>query len=515
MGKQNTIICALLTVLAGCSSNSPKEEDALLAGTGIRQAVDDRLFVGMGNPGFLAMPGDKEKLSALIQAGFISVVPVPDGAPWWRLQVQHANGPQSDYLPFSLGARTIIGKHDQKSWSEGSVSYFAETVDYTLTLNPELKTSSTTLGPFSIRLVLVNQPAVGSWQIDSQSDLSSLQRDKAALESALEVGGSAALDAAISVASKQASDMLGQQIQRAAGLEAIDGQGIVRKPGARLAFYIPDNELSNGTTFGMAKSTCNNVKAGGLNWHLATATESPAVLSLNRGNLIIDSPTSSIWKGRLAGVSVLIVDSFGFIGRQQVESNLPGSEPISTRWKYTIAISPDGSAKWNSEAPSNYGLALDQVPVAWNNNAGQTGRKPLCAANSSGTVPVAKATSAAQTSAGSAASGTNMKVATVSTKASGSSSVSGGKCEHLVNPGEYAIIARRKSVKPQAYDVAVSADNRIMWMASAIDMNTLQQYLKLATSVTPKPYFVLFVNKSSSASVAERVRSAIVASGAC
>jgi hypothetical protein len=370
----------LTSTLQGCDSSPPEGEVQMLAGAGIGVPVQGATWLGgRGNLANLQSDNDYSRtISSLVDGGVLTIVPDTSGPPWWKLAIQQGQADGFGNFSFPLGYRNVVSKHDQRSWSDGATKYFAETVDYEVKLNGNFKTGQAVVGPFSVRLVLVDDPAAGGWQVSPQSNLSAFSADQRAAQALIaQAGDSRKLQAALADAARQANDQLAAQVSQSTGLKAASNAGVVRKPDVQLAFMVPDGELADQATFATAKSTCASSQVSGLHWHLASRAEAEKMTFTSNGALAVDTPNSSIWGTRLNGVFVLILDGWS----STAPLNMDAPVGMTPRWYLQLTDLSGAHVKFDTEWPDSYGHKPGDVVVSWKVNDGKTHRKPLCVAS--------------------------------------------------------------------------------------------------------------------------------------
>lgn len=104
-------------------------------------------------------------VSLLAHTGRVNPVPDAGNPNGWRMDVPGVENPGT--VRVAIGTRVITSRTNQRTWTEGAKEYTAETITYVIKRAPDIAVpGSADLGPFSFRLVIVNDPAVGEWRVD-------------------------------------------------------------------------------------------------------------------------------------------------------------------------------------------------------------------------------------------------------------------------------------------------------------------------------------------------------------
>jgi hypothetical protein len=179
MTRTAIVALGVLVIMAACkpsgsSGGSPGNAAPLVDDSQALQEIGFAAPILVSADTSLALDGqgnfitdqNTKLLDAFLKAGVLGIDANMNGNPWWTFT--RTNNPAASFnggiVSVPVATRQISKRSDQKTWTEGSVNYFAETVTYTIAVaSPYTGGKSISLGPFSLRLVLVNDPAVGHW----------------------------------------------------------------------------------------------------------------------------------------------------------------------------------------------------------------------------------------------------------------------------------------------------------------------------------------------------------------
>jgi hypothetical protein len=198
-----------------------------------------------------------------------------------------------------VGQRHITGRTEQRSWKENAIDHYAETITYTITTTPELqKAGLAVLGPFSIRMVMQNDPAVGHWQVQSDPLTGAMpglaSGEEVAIQNQLTAFGSAhegEMQAGIASAIAQAFNMKEAAMAAAGGLARDPKVPFVSfKRSANLAFYTKVQPSQSMSPTQML-DYCRSLKTPGYGpWRMATIDDLKALLDQFPFGRLVDLP---------------------------------------------------------------------------------------------------------------------------------------------------------------------------------------------------------------------------------
>lgn len=370
-------------LISSCSSAPPAEEATLLNSTALSIPVFGQLSLPrLNDASFAENSPSIQEIAALAKADIVRFDPDQDNAPWWRMVLADGNV-DAGTLRYQLGARQFTGRRDVRSWSDGPVKFFAETIDYKVIADQRFtQLSSREFVPFSFRFVLRNDPAVGQWQIDSQSDFTSFQTDQQQVEAAVAATGNLdQLRAATAKAAASAMQAIAALIGQQAGVQRESTTGVVVKGATNTAYYLVPDEVPDGTNFGSLRAICAHLHFGRTKWRVANPQESDALLAKRDGKTVIDSPNFALWPAMRP--NRILLDGWRMLGRDgPIESSLPGTMVVGVRQRWVLDVDTDGSVRYATEYPDDYRQPIDNLKVSWKVNDGTTRRQVLCAANS-------------------------------------------------------------------------------------------------------------------------------------
>jgi len=329
--------------------------------------------------------------AALSRAGYISAAPYSNGDPWWHFNLndgQLANN-NTDAI-VNMGERQIINRSEQRSWSDNSIQYFSETINYKIVIAPRLKVASVgDIGPFSIRIVMVNDPSIGHWTLqndplDASETMPAAPENDAVMTQLNNLGlaSAAAFRGQIVESIQDSYHQVAAAILQQSGLQPKNTDlGVLVASSRHLAYLKDVSDLPDGAVFADAKSYCANLKRDDLAWRLATFEEVNEVAPQVNGSTRMDSPDGQIWG--LAQGKKFIVDTFSTYAGQ-VADHPPGETSsgmgalVNRRVFY---LQPGGIVTSGEEYSDNYSYSIDQEKVAWISTPnGGTGARPMCVA---------------------------------------------------------------------------------------------------------------------------------------
>jgi hypothetical protein len=239
----------------------------------------------------------------LTEAGALEPVAAADRPPWWVFKPV-AGGAAGDQITLPIAHRKISGRTETRQWTEGPSKLFGETINYTVEVDPNVKGLTTrSFGPFSFRLVLVNDPAVGHWTVRSPGGFDT---PIAALDTP-QVLNAVAQQSRASVNDFQQRIGAAKQQSYGAIQKALQDNGVLMRstkapnvllsPRAHLAFYIQPNDQAAGA-LGDYLAYCRAVRVPGYGpWRLASQAELTAVTEMREQGLrtLIDTPDRRLW----------------------------------------------------------------------------------------------------------------------------------------------------------------------------------------------------------------------------
>jgi len=291
----------LLTLVLGCSPVPAGLDDTpFLNALGFGGAISETVSLTHNLDANAQLPADDAAslIALLFAAKYINVVPNAGAAPYFFFGGVGAHMVDANSnMVIPLGTRQIVSRSNQKSWSEGAVKFFAETVTYTVqgaADNPVLKGES--VGPYTMRLVLQNDPAVGQWQVnvDRGTSFAPDQDSKALLQKVLEIGAADLADLNTTIGKTRVGvfDGIEKSLRDSGAIEKTADPGVVLSPNAKLAFYISPVDFSHHKLAEIGPY-CASVAAGKYHWRWPVLNELRQVVG--QDGFLIDTPDHRIW----------------------------------------------------------------------------------------------------------------------------------------------------------------------------------------------------------------------------
>lgn len=185
--------------------------------------------------GQLRVDENAHVVAAMHAAGVVGVAADPSKDPWWRW----LSSGESD-VP--VATRRVVSKGNVERWESGATKFFAETITYKLIVNETFReVLGSEAGPYTYRLVLGYDPAVGEWRryADGSGGQSPLDRDRSVLwVRAVESGGQKLpqLMQAIGDAQTRASDAIEKDLAQSGLLAKTADQGVLVSTRSGLAW---------------------------------------------------------------------------------------------------------------------------------------------------------------------------------------------------------------------------------------------------------------------------------------
>lgn len=237
-------------------------------------------------------------INTLIDTGAVSVLPATSGPPWWQLtpkpDAAMAGGARADF-----GARKVKKIYNTKGWKDGPRAYFSESIDYVV--GGSKLFGGREFGPFTIRPVFVNDPAVGEWRLDSLGTVSGNLNmsnpdgpEAAEIFSSFYRGGcnQAPLSQRRLNAQQAAFDLVTENIKTTLAATPASRDVLVSKAN-NLAYYKGFAQGYPEMNLNMARSYCDGVRVKGFKaWRVASAND---IGLLNAGGRLLDAPDGRLW----------------------------------------------------------------------------------------------------------------------------------------------------------------------------------------------------------------------------
>lgn len=317
------VACALL-LLSSCGSGKPDiDETEFLAAINFTApiSVSVQLNQFYDYYGRVQNTDNTNLIAFLANAGFIGAVAQTNSAPWWHFNV--AGGSlANEQFTILVGKRVVTNHSDEKSWSEGAIKYYAETITYTIQLADGIKSATSAhFDQNSFRLVLMNDPAVGRWQavVGGGRGTTFDGSDTATVVKELASEGNGYLNnflQKIADAKTQSSDQIQASLASQHTLEVGPLPRTLLNKRAGILFYKGEAfNLANNVTLGTLKNYCSQLHAGNYSWTLPTDAQLSIVMQRNSYNPanIIDTPDGRLWgdvaRPTVPGTVILTADA--------------------------------------------------------------------------------------------------------------------------------------------------------------------------------------------------------------
>lgn len=353
------ILCAgLFFTLADCGSHSEspstQQENAILDGTGFSTPVTytaEFSDIFAFNGGFT---GDTNvnAISALVKTGHIQIA-ASSSPPYWTYSVVigSLNG---NKIEVPLAHREIKSRSNEKAWTEGSVSYYAEDVNYDLVLEPPFAQAFNMKSlQKTFRVVMKNDPADGKWTLADRGNTFDPNDAQDLSTGVLNLGKDREpFVSAIQKATHEAADSIANQLKSQGVLEKGPGAILMSKQ-AHLAF-MPIAGNFNGHQTGELAQLCHNYQnllPSYHNWHWATRNDLSHIM--NSQGAIIETPDHRFW-GDLTGSGLLQIEanSFGDNNGWYTLEQLSGRPPTNFYWLSKLQINDAGIGTFGQDTAS-------------------------------------------------------------------------------------------------------------------------------------------------------------------
>jgi hypothetical protein len=311
-------LCCFGLILASCSVFDHVDDSGALEALGLNKPIVisaslDRVFDGQGN--FLSenlLGASGSTVALVVKSGFLDVVAAPESEPYWRFEPKKGEVKKGGFFGTGLvyevpiARREVTGRSNEKTWSEESIKFFAETVTYNIVLDDGIAAvlGQKEFGPFSFRLVMVNDPAVGAWQVSlirgtSFNESDALQQVNEALKRAGTAAEPDLLAKIAAIRDKRSSDINAQYQKIADGLaadgtaarDAADPNVLVSKKNG-LAFYVGDIGPAPNSIMD-ARGYCAKINTSSYQgWRIPHPNE---LGSMVQNGKLADAPDGRVW----------------------------------------------------------------------------------------------------------------------------------------------------------------------------------------------------------------------------
>ncbi len=232
------------------------------------------------------------------KAGYVRIVPSLEHWPWWGFAP--VDGTFSDgVLPMRVGTRIVTRRSEERTWQEGPNRYYAETIAYSVVPSDRLRpVVSGALPQRPFRLIAVNDPAVGHWQVLVGPERTPFDpKDTAALAEQLAgIGGTYAddLSASIGTAQQGAFETIERQLLASRTLARSNNYAdLILSPAHNLVFYAKSIALTQPLS--EVQSYCRSLQFPGFaRFRIPSQSDMGAVIDSKTGRFI-DTPDGRFW----------------------------------------------------------------------------------------------------------------------------------------------------------------------------------------------------------------------------
>ncbi len=294
------LLVSIAITFAACGPSKPKVDDSRFITAISSDSNMVTIYLGNGNI------SNKPLVALFIRAGYISLVRNASGPPWVHYNVTDGTL-QSDTFMVNAAHMVVDDRSDQREWKEEASEFFAETLK--LHFEPEDKLKPFVpgkIGPIVIRLVLVNDPAVGQWQLSDKTQIQNNPSPGQLLSQSLETAGTALepwLDNAI-YSEIEAGEAENGIIERSAS----DPNVLVSRNN-NLAYYVKPNAFAY-TTVHALREYCASIRSPAFSdWHVPSIYELKAVFPQNS-----QPGTPRLWGMLLDGQPNFLTSTFAVGG---------------------------------------------------------------------------------------------------------------------------------------------------------------------------------------------------------
>jgi hypothetical protein len=251
-------------------------------------------------------------LVALLNQKMATFEPNLAAAPYWLINIGSIPH-DGNMMTLTLGRRKFMNATELMRYQRDGNDYFAETVHYTIVPDSgDLHLASGIgYGPFTVRLIYINDPAVGHWDIDSspygQAPFDP-EAERAAVLAQLAPAGcsSAPITMGIATARTHAFDQIEATLKNSGQIERGTRPDILVSRSGWHAFYTgyADGKKMEGTNWQTrlptANALCQSISVGPYkNWRLPTPEEFQTATTSVQGSdslrMFLDTPDRRLW----------------------------------------------------------------------------------------------------------------------------------------------------------------------------------------------------------------------------
>lgn len=252
-----------------------------------------------------------------MQAGFITAL--PDNAPPLYAHFNVVRGSLSgNAATITVAQRTIVSRSNSQSWDEGPLKFYAETITYSIAIDPLLaKVSGQAPTNLQLRLVLVFDPARGAWAVyNAPGRGTTFPNDAVNLLIAQIAKTPIVIWPYLNNAKTQASSQILQELLASGPVKrsAYD-PGVLDDASASLAYYTGyAYNIQGNSTLQNARDMCGRLTIPHYGpWRLPSIQELQNVIvgNLGGGNArFADTPDRKLWGTVIAPVTEILTSNF-------------------------------------------------------------------------------------------------------------------------------------------------------------------------------------------------------------
>lgn len=328
----------MVSLVGGCSKGRPNfNETEILSQMGFNSPItfSASLMLNWDWNGNL-YSNEQPVMAFLREAGFIRVSPKPSAQPYWIFNIDDAEFKDQTVIA-TIASRKITARSEEKSWAEGNIEYFAETISYRFEIPAHLKSllnSPDVMAERKFRLVIKNDPAFGKWTLaDRGNDFDS--NDAASIIAQIpQLGQPYISDLTQAIQSNRNASFaqIANDLKSSGTIEKALDPYVLTSKIQGLAFYVKPNGFSLLSVNG-AKRYCSTIASHPpRQWRLAATGDFQKVVQPfpNQSGFynFVDTPDGRIW-GSIAvpshpnGFSNLFQSDYFIMNPQVASTELP------------------------------------------------------------------------------------------------------------------------------------------------------------------------------------------------
>jgi hypothetical protein len=287
-------------------------------------------------------------LAQLVQTRRIRFVPT-ESEPYFALASDNNPAGGGEIVLFS-GRRRFASSSEEQSYSRNSNAYFAQTVTYFIKGEGSLLQPARPegFGPFSIRLVYVNDPAVGQWRLESFTPLSGGEvqgSDRGAIQAILAQVSQRgcptnAIAASAASARAEALNRIERRLAESGVLARDPTPNTVVSRRNRRIWNLASTDM-RGRKWRDMFTICGGINvAGGRNWRPASMADLRTIMTptrndRNEGGVLIDTPDRRLF-GNVTG-AILASDLHTYEGNPTTLAQASSRRALYQVWHFQRA----------------------------------------------------------------------------------------------------------------------------------------------------------------------------------